>query len=181
MSQPFKLKQKIQEGSALMTFWSKSPRCSAFLGFRMLLTMNGIQGQTLGQDLSVLVFVTWRARLKVLWPSRRAQDKHLVRNYGLESFVAARRDCKAILQKKLGLVITPNAASWQDMVPFSPICSIFFIPLLINQSLPLVDPSLVQCAEFASNSSCVMYQINLNRLYFLPFNSNVPLFVLFFV
>ena len=59
-----------------------------------------------------------------------AQDKYLVRNYGLESFVAARRDCKAVLQKKLGLVMTPNAVSWQHMLcaicPI-PISSIFFI------------------------------------------------------
>jgi len=36
-------------------------------------------------------------------------DKHLVRKYDLESFVAGRRECKTALQKKLGLVIAPDA------------------------------------------------------------------------
>ena len=36
-------------------------------------------------------------------------DKHLARKYDLESFVAGRRECKAALQKKLGLVIAPDA------------------------------------------------------------------------
>ena len=39
------------------------------------------------------------------------QDKYLARKYDLESFVRARRECKAALQKKMGLVVTPNAVS----------------------------------------------------------------------
>ena len=40
-----------------------------------------------------------------------AKDKHLARKYDLESFVAGRTECKAALQKKLGLVIAPDAAT----------------------------------------------------------------------
>ncbi|CAK9036044.1 Starch synthase 1 [Durusdinium trenchii] len=36
-------------------------------------------------------------------------DVHIARKYGLDNFISARRECKAALQKKLGLVITPNA------------------------------------------------------------------------
>lgn len=38
-----------------------------------------------------------------------AEDVHIARKYGLDNFISARRECKAALQKKLGLVITPNA------------------------------------------------------------------------
>ncbi|CAK9045835.1 unnamed protein product [Durusdinium trenchii] len=40
---------------------------------------------------------------------RLAEDVHIARKYGLDNFISARRECKAALQKKLGLVITPNA------------------------------------------------------------------------
>ena len=105
-----------------------------------------------------------------------AQDKYLVRNYGLESFAAVRRDCKAVLQKKLGLVVTPNAVSWQHIVLFAfpsiPISSIFFILLSIVASRRSFTGTI--------RRMCLVLKLrnvsnHLPRLHFLPFNSNVPL------
>ena len=36
-------------------------------------------------------------------------DPHIFQKYGIENFASARRECKAALQKKLGLAMTSNA------------------------------------------------------------------------
>ncbi|CAJ1364738.1 unnamed protein product [Effrenium voratum] len=38
-----------------------------------------------------------------------SSDKHIVRRYNQESFLAGRKECKAALQKKLGLSVSPRA------------------------------------------------------------------------